>query len=100
MTAGVMWPSSIAVRVRGEQSKEDADKSSETAEASSTLDYDKFLDAANTGSLEVVNKYLLDPDLDVNFADDTKHREGQTALYKASRYGHSNVVRRLLRHTV
>jgi hypothetical protein len=100
MTAGVIWPTSIAVRVSGDNGKDDAGKSSETAEAAPTVNYKEFFDAAKSGSLEVLEKYLLDPDFDVNHGDNAEYYDGGTALYKACKERHFDIVQRLLRHDV
>ena len=68
-TFSVLWPTALGVRVRGEQPDDDSKKSSMLEDAVSTIDYDEFLDAATSGSLQKINEFLLYPDLDVNYGD-------------------------------
>ena len=89
-----MWPSTFCIRVQGDQGKKDDQESS--AEWSGIVKYE-FLEAAEDGSLQKINKILFHPDLNVNYMDDAC---GTTALSKACDKGHLNVVERLLRHTV
>jgi hypothetical protein len=99
MFFGAMWPSTVGVRVQGDQVKKDDEESSAAEESSATVNHDEFLESAKSGSLQKINKILFRPDLNVNYVA-TALYSGATALYQACDKGHLNVVERLLRHKV
>jgi len=98
MFFGAMWPSTVGVRVQGDQGTKDDEESSAAEESSANVNHDKFLESAKSGSLQKINKILFRPDLNVNYVADNFNHE--TALYQACDKGHLNVVERLLRHSV
>ena len=51
-------------------------------------------DAANWGNIAVVEQLLRAPEIDVNTTD----KQGATALIRAAKRGHWNVIRRLLQN--
>ena len=97
MFFGAMWPSTVGVRVQGDQGKKDDEESSAAEESSATVNHDEFLESAKSGSLQKINKILFRPDLNVNYVAD---HHAETALHQACDNGHLNVVERLLRHSV
>jgi hypothetical protein len=96
MFCGVIWRITIGVRVRSDSCENGGKDSSSEAEAALAIDYDKFRSACEHGYLDDVKTYLCTKDIDINHAD----RDGWPGLTKASFHGRTEVVKRLLLHSV
>ena len=93
---GVIWRITIGVKVRSDSNdRVDKDSSSETG-AALAIDYEKFRIACKDGYLDDVKTYLCTKDIDINHAD----LDGWPGLTKASFHGRTEVVKRLLLHSV
>ena len=96
MFCGVIWRITIGVKVRSDSNdRVDKDSSSETG-AALAIDYEKFRSACEDGYLDDVKTYLCTKDIDINRADG----DGWQGLTYACYYGRTEVVKRLLLHSV
>jgi len=96
MFCGVIWRITIGVKVKSDSGQNGGKDCSSQAEAALAIDYEKFRSACKRGSLDDVETYLSYADFDVN-----RTRNGSwTGLMNASYHGYTEVVKRLLLHSV